>query len=72
VSGLVSRDGSSFIYHSWAESWLDGKWVAVDPTFGQLPADPTHLAFFEGHTPAELSAILGVIGKIRIKVLKEL
>jgi Transglutaminase-like superfamily len=72
VSGLVSRNGSSFIYHSWTESWLDGKWVAVDPTFGQLPADPTHLAFFEGHTPAELSPILGMIGKIRLKVLEEL
>ncbi len=71
VSGLVSQDGKGFLYHSWAESWLDGRWVAVDPTFGQVPADPTHLAFFEGHTPAELAPLVGVIGKIRLSVLEE-
>ena len=71
VSGLVSQDGKGFLYHSWAESWLDGRWVAVDPTFGQLPADPTHLALFEGHGLAELAPLVGVIGKIRITVLDE-
>lgn len=71
VSGLVSQDGKGFLYHSWAESWLNGHWVAVDPTFGQLPADPSHLALFEGHTPAELAPLVGVIGKIRLSVLEE-
>lgn len=71
VSGLVSQDGKGFLYHSWAESWLDGRWVAVDPTFGQLPADPTHLALLEGHTPAELAPLVGMIGTIRVSVLEE-
>lgn len=71
ISGLVSQDGRGFLYHSWAESWIDGRWVAVDPTFGQLPADPTHLALFEGHTLAELAPLVGVIGKIKISVLEE-
>jgi len=71
VSGLVSRDGRGFLYHSWAESWLDGRWVAVDPTFDQLPADPTHLALFEGHTLADLAPLVGLIGRIRISVLEE-
>lgn len=71
VSGLVSQDGSGFLYHSWAESWLAGRWVAVDPTFNQVPADPTHLAFFEGNRLADLSPLVGVIGKIKVKVLEE-
>ena len=71
VSGLVSQDGRGFLYHSWAESWLDGQWVAVDPTFDQLPADPTHLAFFEGHTLTELAPLVGIIGKIQVSLLEE-
>lgn len=71
VSGLVSQDGRGFLYHSWAESWLDGRWVAVDPTFGQLPADPTHLALLEGHTLADLAPLVGMIGRIRLSVLEE-
>lgn len=71
VSGLVSQDGRGFLYHSWAESWLDGQWVAVDPTFDQLPADPSHLAFFEGHTLTDLAPLVGIIGKIQVKLLEE-
>lgn len=71
VSGLVSQDGTGFLYHSWAESWLDGRWVAVDPTFNQIPADPTHLAFFEGNLLTDLSPLVGVIGKIKLTVLEE-
>lgn len=71
VSGLVSQDGATFLYHSWAESWLDGHWVAVDPTFNQVPADPTHLAFFEGNKLADLAPLVGVIGKIKVTVLEE-
>lgn len=71
VSGLVSQDGKGFLYHSWAESWIDGRWVAVDPTFDQLPADPTHLALFEGHRVDELAPLVGIIGKIKVRVLEE-
>jgi len=71
VSGLVSQDGASFLYHSWAESLLNGRWVAVDPTFNQVPADPTHLAFFEGNRPADLAPLVGVIGKIKVTILEE-
>jgi hypothetical protein len=71
VSGLVSQNGTGFLYHSWAESWLDGRWMAVDPTFNQVPADPTHLAFFEGNRLADLEPLVGIIGKISIFVLEE-
>ena len=44
VAGLmwVERLGA-FGGHAWAEVALDGRWIAVDPTWGQVPADPTHL-----------------------------
>ncbi len=71
VSGLVSQDGASFLYHSWAESLVEGRWVAVDPTFNQVPADPTHLAFFDGNRLADLAPLVGVIGKIKVTILEE-
>ncbi len=71
VSGLVSQDGTSFLYHSWAESLIDGHWIAVDPTFNQVPADPTHIAFFEGNRISDLAPIVGVIGKIKLKILDQ-
>lgn len=71
VSGLVSQDGAGFLYHSWAESLVEGRWLAVDPTFNQVPADPTHLALFEGNRLADLAPLVGVIGKIKVTILEE-
>ena len=70
VSGLFSLEGKGFLYHSWAESRLGGIWIAVDPTFNQVPADPTHLKLFEGHTQDDLAPIIAIIGRIQIKVLE--
>jgi transglutaminase-like putative cysteine protease len=70
VSGLVYQQGKGFLYHSWAESLLGERWVAVDPTYNQLPADATHLKFFEGHTQEDMSPIIAIIGRIKIAVLE--
>ncbi len=70
VSGLVYQEGKGFLYHSWTESLLGGAWVAVDPTYNQLPADPTHLKFFEGNTQDDMAPIIAIIGRIRINVLE--
>jgi hypothetical protein len=70
VSGLVYQEGKGFLYHSWAESYLGNTWVSVDPTYNQLPADPTHLKFFEGHTSNDMSPIIAIIGRIRATVLQ--
>jgi transglutaminase/protease-like cytokinesis protein 3 len=37
-----SRAGG-FAAHAWAEVDLDGRWQAVDPTWGQTVADATHI-----------------------------
>ncbi len=70
VSGLVHLDGKGFLYHSWAESLIGGQWVAVDPTYNQLPADPTHLKLFEGHLPEDMAPIIAIIGRIKMTVLE--
>ncbi len=70
VSGLVYLEGKGFVYHSWAESIVDGEWLQVDPTFGQVPVDATHVKLVEGESPDELAAIAGVVGKIRARVVE--
>lgn len=70
VNGLVySAELGGFLYHTWNESWLEGAWRALDPTFGQLRADATHLKLFEGETLAELLPLLDYVGRLRIRIL---
>jgi hypothetical protein len=70
VSGLAySRDFDGFLYHSWAESFLNDRWVAVDPTFGQTSADATHIKLLEGETLADLMPMIDWVGKLKIRVL---
>lgn len=70
VNGIVySPEFQGFLYHTWNESYLDGAWVAVDPTFGQLPADATHLKLVEGHTLSDLLPLLELIGRIDVRII---
>ena len=39
VGGVAVLDTRT-VGHAWAEVWIDGGWMAVDPTFGQVPASP--------------------------------
>ena len=61
ASGLAYVDGK-FYYHAWPEIMLRG-WVAVDPTFGQFPADAAHLRFVIGGfgRQAELLRLVNVL-----------
>jgi hypothetical protein len=70
VSGIVYLPGKGFLYHSWAESYA-GRWLAVDPTFGQVPADLTHIKLVEGDSPGEMAAIGGVVGRLKGRILEE-
>ncbi|HBG04947.1 MAG: transglutaminase [Geobacteraceae bacterium GWC2_58_44] len=70
VSGLVYSPGQGFLYHSWAESYLDG-WIPVDPTFGEMPANVTHIKLVEGDTPDEMGLLAGVIGRVKGKVTEK-
>lgn len=74
AAGLVWSDrlGDAFYYHAWPEVLLgDGTggvtWVAVDPTFGQFPADATHMKLVTGDLDRQVE-IMGVMGRIRLEV----
>ena len=67
AAGLAWVDGK-FYYHAWPEVMLRG-WVAVDPTFGQFPADAAHLRFVSGGL-ARQSELIRLVGNLRIQVLK--
>lgn len=65
VHGLVSADmdgSDALFWHEWAEVWAGDAWVAVDPTFGQLPADATHLTLGEQGS----SSAVALIGQLRV------
>ncbi len=64
--GLVYVDGA-FYYHAWPEVWL-GSWVAVDPTFGQYPADAAHIRFVVGGLAQQVE-IVRLIGNLDIEVI---
>jgi transglutaminase-like putative cysteine protease len=66
AAGLAYVDGK-FYYHAWPEVYL-GRWVAVDPTFGEFPADAAHLRFVVGGL-ARQAELIHLIGVLRIDVL---
>ena len=70
VNGLVySGELQGFLYHSWTESRVGAGWRAVDPTFGQIAADATHIKLVEGENLAEMVPLTEWVGKVRIRVL---
>lgn len=56
-----------FFYHAWVEVW-SGQWVAIDPTFGQLPADVGHVRFVVGGLQEQFE-MFRVIGQLKMKHL---
>lgn len=63
--GVVYLDGA-FYYHAWNKVFL-GKWISVDPTFGQFPADATHIKFQEGELE-EQAKVLKIVGTVKIEI----
>ena len=66
-AGLAYIDGK-FYYHAWPEVYLHD-WVAVDPTFGQFPADAAHLRFVIGGLGRQ-AEMIRLMGKLRIEVVE--
>ena len=65
-AGLVYLNGR-FYYHAWNLLYI-GKWITADATFGQLPADVTHIRFSSGSMQQQLD-IMNVIGKVKLNIL---
>jgi hypothetical protein len=66
AAGLVYL-GGTFYYHAWPEVWL-GDWVAVDPTFGQFPADAAHLRLTVGGLARQLE-LVRLVGQLGVDVV---
>jgi hypothetical protein len=60
------RDG--FYYHAWPKVYV-GKWVHLDPTFGQSIADATHFELVSGDFSAQAKLAL-TMGKIDMEILQ--
>jgi len=65
--GLVYLEGA-FYYHAWNSFWIGNTWIPADATFGQLPADPTHIQLHEGELD-EQAKVLSVVGEIQINIV---
>lgn len=68
AAGLVYA-GGRFYYHAWPEVYL-GDWVATDPTFGQFPADASHLRFTIGGL-ARQAELIRLIGRLSLDVVDD-
>ena len=66
VGGLIYDQGY-FHFHTWPEIWLN-KWVPVDPTFFQFPADVSHIPLKEG-TLKDIISVVDELNAIRVEVL---
>lgn len=56
-----------FFYHAWVEAYLGRKWISLDPTFNQVPADISHLKLAEGLEEG-MASLLPIIGKVKIQI----
>jgi hypothetical protein len=71
VNGIVySEQYPGFLYHTWVESQVDGHWQSIDPILNQLHADATHIKLVEGENSADLTPLLGVIGKLSARIVE--
>ena len=66
-TGLVYRD-KYFYYHAWPEIFA-GRWIAIDPTLGQFPADAAHIKLISGDIDKQV-ALLKVINNISLEGLE--
>jgi transglutaminase-like putative cysteine protease len=70
VNGIVyAEEYGGFLYHTWAESLLKGRWLAVDPTLGQLPVDGTHIKLVEGETSLDLMHLADFVGRLQVQII---
>ncbi len=78
VTGLVYTPAigefGAFGYHMWVELWIDGRWVDLDPTFGQIHPDPTHIAMSvsdlaDGRLTMDNAKLAKYMGRIKIEIL---
>ncbi len=53
AAGVVYHRGA-FYYHAWNEVCISGRWITLDATTNQFPADLSHLRFVEGELQEQI------------------
>ncbi len=66
--GLIYQ-GGAYYYHAWNASYLNGRWVFVDPVMGEFPASIGHILLKIGEIE-EQTRLLPVVGNLSIEVLQ--
>lgn len=66
--GLIFQ-GDGFYYHAWNVSWIGGRWVPVDPVYGEFPARPYRITLQQGSLEKQAN-IMSVIGDLNIEILE--
>ncbi len=82
AAGIPAREVAGLAYtdelgepvlggHAWAEVYAGGRWIAVDPTFGQKIADAVHVKFAEGgmNESDGLIRMANVMGRLKVEVV---
>ncbi len=69
IGGLVYREGY-FYFHTWPEVWF-GRWIPVDPTLAQFPADVTHIPLKEG-TLKDVASMANGFKLLNLEILEVL
>jgi len=64
--GLVYTNGR-FYYHAWVEAYV-GKWVSMDPTLNQMPADATHIQLVRGEMDKQVD-LIALMGQLELDIL---
>lgn len=79
AAGIVFSDRSGpigqFYYHAWPEVYMqlstgEWIWVPIDPTFGQAPADATHIKLVEGGLDRQVE-IMAFLGHITVQTAED-
>jgi len=66
ATGLIYKDGS-FYYHAWNEAYLN-RWISMDATLNQMPADATHIKLVDGGIDKQIQ-IVAMIGNLSLTIL---
>ncbi|MFC1523296.1 transglutaminase-like domain-containing protein [Thermodesulfobacteriota bacterium] len=69
AAGVTFHQGA-FYYHAWNEVCIDDRWLSLDTTRNQIPADITHIKFIQGETQ-EMIRIGALLGKLKIEVISK-
>lgn len=65
----VTYHKNAFYYHAWNEVCLGDKWISIDTTTNQFPADLSHLRFIQGEMQEQVR-IGGLLGKLSVEPIK--